>query len=175
MTTLALLKLYDDVTARFAAEGTPISMGFGWRTRVEKLLRSPSIAWIPGDGATVGEWAPPRNPGRNPRPLGTLLELCTVQIVGRDNRAPEDERAQYEATRLLFDAWYRAIYLAAYGTFEIVSTEWVVDQELRRSGAAIRCVFTIQAMIPDAPLGSVTDASAVADVSVLDVTEEVST
>jgi hypothetical protein len=165
---LALPKLLDDVVERFALEGpwvvtpapaaeppvvgVPVPNLFGWRSKAKQLVTGTRIVWIPGDDASgnVGKLAPARHPGRNPRPLHTLHELCTVYIVANDATAAEDERKQYEATRLLYDAWLRAVYRAAHGTYEIVSSSWVTDKLERRFGATLRVLISVEAMVPDA-------------------------
>lgn len=181
--TLALEKLFDDVEARFALDGLlrssnppgPLAPStFGWREPSRQDIPGPRIRWVPGDDASgyVGEIAPPKYPGRNPRPLGTLWEQATVYIHGHDASAPEDERAQWKATRLLFDAWWRAIYLAAYGTFEILRAEWVIDKNQRRYGTAIRVLVAVQSMIPDSAHRTAFPSAAI-DVTELDVTETI--
>lgn len=169
---LALPKLYDDVVARFALEGTNVPNVFGWREPAKQLV-GPRIAWIPGDPAgAAGEIVSARNPGRNPRPLATLDELFTVEISSADPTKPEDERGQYQATRVLHDAWYRAVYLAARGTFAIQSVAWITTKKERRYGTALRVVCTIEAMVPDLPLTAApVDVHADIEVSELDVTE----
>jgi hypothetical protein len=183
---LALEKLFDDVEARFALDGMLRPTGplapstFGWRQPSRQEIPGPRIIWVPGDDGhgAVGRLAPPKYPGREPnRPLATLWEDFTVYIHGQDPTAPENERAQWKATRLLFDAWIRAVYLAAYGTFEITSTEWVIDKNQRRFGTAIRVLGAIQAMIPDETMtlvgGAPEELGADIPVTELDHTENV--
>jgi hypothetical protein len=100
--------------------------------------------------------------------------LFTVEIVAFDKAAPTSERAQYIAARFLFDAWYRAVYLAARGNFEIVSTSWLNSKKEARAGAGIRVVASIGALIPDTqqPYAPI-DTKAVIDVAELDVTEQI--
>lgn len=173
--TLALEKLFDDVEARFLAENTLAEHVFGWREPARHAV-GPRIAWVPGDPAgNLGAVLPARNPGRNPRPLATVQELCTVEISSGDPRVPEDERAQYRAVRLLRDAWHRAAYLAARGTFAIRSETWIVDKKERRHGAALRIVFSIDSMVPDTARETApVDTGAEVDVEQLDTTERVS-
>jgi hypothetical protein len=170
--TLALEKLYQDVQVQFAQDGTTAVQPFGWRVTAQQVV-APRITWQPGDpSGSLGRMDPPRNPGRNPRPLGTLRELFTCTISAQDPGDPENEAAQYKATRLLFDAWYRAVYLAAVGTFTVERTDWIIEKNERRFGTAIRVIGSIQAMIPDAELQGVpVDTRAVIAVSELNVTE----
>lgn len=150
--TLALDHLYDAVTARFTAEfASPPLQVFGWREPAKRAGAMPRIVWVPGDDESgdLGTWLPARNPGRNPRPLATIGELVTVYFEAVDLTAPEDERAQYRAARLLYDAWLRAVYLAAHGTFVVVAHRWEKERSTRRYGATIRAVLSIQSMVPD--------------------------
>lgn len=148
-TTLAVEQLYSRVVARFALDVTPAENVFGWR-EPEKHVEGNRIAWVPGDpSGKVGLTAPPRNPGRNPRPLATLRELFTCVISASDPTDPENELAQYKATRLLRDLWFRAVYLAAHGTFVIRDEAWISVRKERRHGAAIRVVLELEAMVAD--------------------------
>lgn len=170
--TLALEKLYADVIDRFAGEGTICDNLFGWRTPQQQVI-GPRIVWVPGDaGGSAGEDGPARNPGRNPRPIGTLRELFHVIISASDSSAPENELLQYKATRLLRDAWHRAVYLSARGTFQLKSEGWVIDKNERRFGTALRVVVEIQSMIPDEPLvGVPVDTVALLEITALDATD----
>jgi hypothetical protein len=155
--TLAVPYLYNAVVARFAAEGTLVPNSFGWREPA-KQKAPPVIEWVPGDDSNgaIGDIDAARSPGRLPaRPLATLHELVTVYIASVDATAPgdaENEAKQYAATRFLFDAWYRAVYLAMRGQFAIKSAGWVTDKQVRRRGATIRVLLAVDAMIPDAQL-----------------------
>lgn len=174
--TLALEKLYNDVQARFTSEGTAVTMSFGWDAphRLPGAQTSVNrIVWTPGDPSqNVGTIAPPRAPGRNPRPLGTLLERFTVTISALDISAPENELVQYRAARFLYDAWFRAVYLAAHGTFEVNAQRWLSKNPERMRGAAIEVVATIQSMLPDSELESApVDTNATITVTELDVTD----
>ena len=176
--TLALEYLYNTVVARFASEGSTVfgvavDQPFGWRPE-KQMLAGPRIVWMPGDtSSSAGKLTAARNPGRIPaRPLATLLELFTCTISAEDPAAPENELSQYRGARFLFDAWLRAVYLAARGTYTIESIGWVDTQKERRFGAALRVVGTVQAMIPDAQLESApVDTTAVITVHELNVSE----
>lgn len=181
---LALEKLYDDVSARFLAEGpyltgaTPVPNLFGWRFVAQHHTGS-RIVWVPGNPlGAAGRYGPPRNPGGDPRSLYTVFEQFYVVISSNDPDAPEDERKNYHVTRILHDYLARAIYLAAHGTVSLETPEWITEKLERRFGTALRVIGTIQATVPDlAPGGppydyAPEDTSAVIDVTELDNTEQ---
>lgn len=164
---LALEKLFEDVTHRFEDEGTGVPNVFGWRTPALRGAQQNRICWVPGDpSGAAGEVTSARQPGRNPRSLATLEELFTVIIEARDAVMMdlENEIYQYAAARLLFDAWYRAVYLSARTTVAVKSTSWMVDRTTRRHGATLRVVCTVQSMIPDSAYVVAEDVEAVVDV-----------
>jgi hypothetical protein len=165
----ALPRLFDAVAARFAAEGLDVPMAFGWRAASEQIQGTTRIVWTPGDaGGGLGAIGPARFPGQSTRALAQLLEACTVDIFAADPLLGADERAQYQAARTLFDAWLRAVYLEAHGTFKIASATWAGGDRGRRMGASIRVVFTVQAPILD----ELTDAEDIPlDAAALDVAE----
>jgi hypothetical protein len=144
--TLALEQLYTRVCAALPS----IQQPFGWR---EKLRHGQTtrIVWQPGDPmGAIGKIGGAKWPGRLPsRPLASLAELFTVWISGYDPSNPRSEMHQYKATRLIFDDWYREVYKAARGTFQIVSTSWEIEHNEGKFGGCIRVVATIDAMIPD--------------------------
>lgn len=174
---LALPRLFDAVVARFAAESVLVPNAFGWRAPAQRPGVARRIVWVPGDDESgdLGELGPAKQPGRNPRPLATLDELFTVYIEARDTSSAsvaENERAQYQITRELFDIWYRAVYLEAHGTIRIESSAWVIDKKERRAGAAIRVLCTIEAAILDEEEGTApTDTGASIATSEYAVTE----
>ncbi len=148
---LALVWLFEQVSARLAADGTPVTNAFGWRIPAQHPYGN-RIAWVPGDpSGSLGVIAPPRNPGTTPRSLFTLNELFTCVIYGEDLTDPENEIRQYEIVRYLRDAWLRAIYHTAHGAFTLRTEQWITDRLERRHGAALRCVCDIQATVPDVP------------------------
>lgn len=178
---LALERLYDAVVARFAAEGPyNVAQPFGWRFVAQQHM-GPRIVWVPGSPVgQIGRVGPPRNPGGIPRSLGTLYENFYVIISSQDPEAPENERLQYRITRLLHDYWYRAVYHAAHGTYELQLEEWQTDKLERRFGTALLVVGTIQAALLDVAPGdelgggvAPADTAAVIDDSLLDVTETI--
>jgi hypothetical protein len=186
---LALEKLFNDVSARFVTETTAAKNLFGWREPAKQLptgvtgsTPNARICWVPGDDESggVGDLGPARGPGGNPRSLGTLGEVFTVYLIASDPTQPENEFAQYKAARLLFDAWWRAVYLSAHGTLQLTKPKlrWANEKLERRHGAAIRVLLSVDAMIPDIayPDAAVDDdLEADAAVTELDVTETAST
>lgn len=160
--TLALDHVYTTVVAFLAADAaaqTPPATAyphtFGWRESAQKMVVGPRYAWIPGDpNGRLGQILPPRAPGRNPRPLATLEELCTVEITWADPDQTKalDERAQYRAVRQAFDGWYRALYLSFHGAFRLIDTSWVTSRKELRHGATLRVVLAVQAMLADEPI-----------------------
>lgn len=172
---LALPTLRDAVIARFKKDRTCADNEFGWREPQRVKTVEQRIVWVPGDpSGAVGNVGSARHSGETAeqRSLATLRELFTVYIAANDPQFPEDELSQYVATRLLFDAWVRAVYLAAHGTFEIVSLDWNTEKNERRHGAELVCVCWIEAVIPDAPYLLVpVDAEASITTSLDDVDE----
>jgi hypothetical protein len=132
-------------------DGLGVPNVFGWKKPEQQMLRGNRIIWVPGDddSGDVGEYLPARAPGGNPRNLARLGERFTVYIVGEDKTQPDNERAQYNATRVLHDAWFRAIYLAAHGTYKLDKPRWFGEAKERRRGATLRLLGTIDAPLPD--------------------------
>lgn len=169
---LALEHLYTSVSASFVADGILADNVFGWRQPAQHPRR-PRIAWVPGDvGGAVGVTVAPRNPGGNPRSLGTLNETFSVYITATDTSSPEVELAQYHIVRMLRDAWYRAVYHVAYGTFTILGEAWATEHNERRSGATLIIVCQLEAAIldvlPDPPLVASPNDISAADARPLD-------
>lgn len=144
--------LYDAVIARFALEGPVVSQCFGWREPSRAKISESRIVWIPGDPrGVVGALGPAAKIDSPYRTLATLAELFTVELGAVDPSAPENERAQYHATRVLFDAWFRAAHHALPGRIQIQAMEWETRRTERRYGALLRVVVAVDAVIPDAP------------------------
>lgn len=146
--TWALPALYTAVVARFASDSLDVPQVFGWLEPEKKVVTGPRIVWYPGDPSrAMGEMRPPKWPGRNPRALGSIDELFTVECTSIDTSDSSD-MAQYLAARELFDAWHRAAFLHATSTLTVRSLEWLLPLA-RRAGACIRAVCSIEAMVPD--------------------------
>lgn len=147
--------LFDAVQARFDLDCTEVEMVFGWRRPAQYKKTDNRIVWTPGDeGGSLGQITPAISRAGEEslrRSLGTLNELVTVRIESLDPQFPEDERAQYRAARCLYDAWYRAVYLAVHGNFEILSSDWDNSKLERRHGLALIVIVSVGALLPDAP------------------------
>lgn len=153
---LAIPLLYDAVEARFAADATPCALAFGRKARTEQVT-GPRIVLAYGDPAGVaGEIGPAKQVGRNPRSLGTFAEIFHIIVSGAGSATdPTNERAAYTATRLLFDAWYRAAFLYAGPRIVFVGAQWLIDRVTARFATSFIATFSLEAMIPDAALGLV--------------------
>jgi len=146
----ALTCLFDAVSARFESDCTDAPNLFGWREPQKHKVTTRRIVWVPGnETGDAGELRAARNPGRNPRSLATLAELFHVRIEAYDPQFVEDERKQYEAVRGLYDAWVRAVYLAAHGTFQILSQAYDISHNERRHGATLIVICEVEAVVPD--------------------------
>lgn len=181
---LAIPLIFDAVVARFADEGTNVPMFFGRRDVARQQTSGSRIVWAPGDPSGVmGPVGPAKRPGESaagPRGLATINEYVSVYITTSDSSDPENDRAQYVAARLLFDAWFRAVYLAAQTVrtnFSLDACSWIRPSAERRHGAGILAVLSVEGRIPDeAHPVAPSDSSVVASVThVEDLTETVST
>lgn len=171
----ALPHLFDRVVARFADEQTVCEQAFGWLAPAEQMRGLRRITWTPGDeGGGLGEVGPPKYQGQNPAQLATLYELCTVEIQAFDPGNRSNERAQYQVTRELYDAWLRAVWLEAHGTFQVRASKWPAGDRTRRAGALIRVVLAVQAPVFDTPIPTApVDTGASIGLHELDVTESI--
>lgn len=151
--TLALLDLYDAVSARFTTESTPCTLAFGWKARAAQVT-GPRIVMVPGDeGGDAGDIGAASQPGRNPRPLATWAETFHVVVSGAgDATDPTNERKAYEATRLLADAWFRAAYLHTGVRMRFEGASWLIDRVTARFSTALVMTFAYEAMIHDTAL-----------------------
>jgi hypothetical protein len=148
---LALEYLFAAVKLQFATDGINVPNLFGWRVPAQHMTGKTRIAWVPGDPTSnAGNVLPARNPGQVPRVLAVLDEYFTVYITGQDASDPENEQKQYHIARVVRDQWYRAVYLAAHGTFAVRNEMWLVDKIERRWGASLRLICSVQAPVLDA-------------------------
>lgn len=154
---LAIENLMSKVAARFDQEGPQCVQLFGWHAALEQV-EGDRIVWAPGDpGGKVGTTTGARMPGRHPRSIATLNERFTITISAADPSQPDNEAAQYRAAWLLRLYWFRAVFLAAHGTFEIAEEQWLIDRKERRYGATLRITLVLQAAIFDMPPLPVTE------------------
>lgn len=146
---LALPKLFDAIASALP----DVRCDFGWKaapTQIEAATQR--VVCVPG-GPTgdAGIIDTARFPGRDLRPLATLQERATWYLFAQDI-SDDSDRAQYQATRELFDAWYLQAYLVAHGTWTLDSIRWVNERVTRRRGAELEVVMSLQAMLPDVPV-----------------------
>lgn len=175
----ALEQLYDAVVARMAADGIDVDQPFGRREHTKQIGDKSRITWAYGDpNGDMGRILPPRNPGGElQRPLARVDELFTCRITGLPHGyKPDDpgyERAQYVATRQLFDDWYRAVYLYGYGMLGEIRARWAKPERVSALHApCLEVVGAIQAAIPDEEILETTaPVHARIEVSLGDVTE----
>lgn len=165
--TLALVSIFNAVTAAFAADAAdasvdPVPNVFGWRTPTYNAKATAGrVCWVPGDPqGDAGQIGPAVRQGRTPeRPLATLGEQFTVYVYGATLGAAEltSEILQYTAARELFDYFYRSLYNAARtigsgNRFALVKLVWIIDKTERPHGACLRALFTIESAIVDQPI-----------------------
>ena len=174
---LPLVGLFNAVVARFAAEAaaedppaTPAPQTFGWRKPPEQGP-VPRIVWVPGDGSNAAEIIGTGYSTEEGRALFAIREVFTVYLLAVDLTQLESELHQYQAVRLLADYWLRCAYLAATANFHVDSIAWVDDVSLRRRGAALRIVCSIDGAIPDRVLTYLSDVAAHEDGQFADTSE----
>jgi hypothetical protein len=146
---LALPKLFDAIASALP----DVRCEFGWKAAPSQLEGAERrIVCMPG-GPTgdAGIIDTARFPGRDLRPLATLQERATWYLFAQD-LSDDSDRAQYQATRELFDLWYREAYLIAHGTWALDSIRWVNERVTRRRGAELEIVMSLQALLPDTPV-----------------------
>jgi len=160
MAEFAVTKLYDDCVSLFAAEETAGAFYFGWNEPDKQHTENRVVIFVPGDpGGNIGNLLPAKNVGVGlARNLATIDEMLTIIVDAydpTDASGPTSERSQYAAARLLFDDVLRAIHLSAHGRYTLRKINWLAEKKVRRKGAAISILLTVQGTIPDAPSGSV--------------------
>lgn len=184
--TLALPRLYSAVVARFAAEAPlvgdpPVNVPiadqyFGWKEPARQHVGN-RIVWVPGEpNGKAGQVTAPKFPGARAegRPLANMPEAFHCYITGYDRTAPENELLQYTAARLLFDAWVRAIYLAAYGTLELPRVDWFKGGKKEfQAGATLLAIGAVWSVQPDSEVSAApADTGAILTLEMFDVEEE---
>ena len=138
----ALGTLFASVRDAFSDSGGSTSVVFGEREPARQDNQSVSgasrICFVPGDGDGIGDMEPGKEGN-----LGALRARATVYVWAHDPDNPEDELAQYEATRALFGAlfvfmWRRSAGFIKFGAVSKVrsferldGTEWKMSFTLR--------------------------------------------
>lgn len=182
--TFALPELVKRVRDRFIADAaaadpptTPVPVTFGWREPMIQRESSHRIVFVAGDdsGWSLGTLGPPESPYvAIARPLAALDEIFTAYVEAEAASEPENEEKQYIAARELYDAFYRAVFLARI-PHTILSQRWVVDRTARYAGAALRITGTVSAIVADTPSAvAPVDTAATLTVRELDHEETVS-
>lgn len=171
MTTSALGYIFEELKTALADTSTSvvfgrreapkqINQGFGTCNRV---VVDPSV------GKSAGKFAPPKYPGRNPRPLGAFVAMATIYVWAFDSSAPMDELLQYEAVTALqarvFAAIRNALHRkvvtsrALHGWFEMSDPQWVGEKIERGRGDEWAFTLSVHEDIFDAPAGVATNVT----------------
>jgi hypothetical protein len=164
------VELYRGVVEQFAADGTIAEQAFGFRTPMGQATTpagiQAKISWVPGDDTgsnDAGKQVPTLNVGSTYKALGTFEETFTVYLEAVDltsSKSRTDDLASYAAVISLRDAWFRAMYYAAYtrpgaslgGRWKIVKAGWLADKRLVPRGACLRLLVSAPVQIPDLPV-----------------------
>jgi len=140
-------ELFEDVKDYFALHGYGSSVVFGWR-EVSKQVnqgtgRANRVVFVPGDdGGKAGKLAPAKIGGRR-RQIATYEELFQLRVWGHDPAAPNDERAQYRATRALFDLVLNALRDSACGRYDVGDPKWTTTPVERLFGKELVANVTL--------------------------------
>lgn len=153
---MGLLTLVREVREVFAAEGVTANVVLGEREIAKQTNQGPGranrVVFSPGDDSgNAGEYAAARNPGRNPRPVRTLVASCRVFVWAFDGSAPNDEERQYEAVWTLHDWTVLAIHRKAHGTYQLASPRWVSKAVERTFGKELMFMLQLEVPILDTP------------------------
>lgn len=146
----ALDELYDSVEARFAADGLPVSMAFGWRALTEHGAGGIDnrIVWSPGDssdrvGITTGP-ASVTARASGARILGQLQQLCRITITAVASATdPDNERLHWRCTMALRYLVYSAIAQGPYASQVSFVDERYVRLPTRMNSATIELTVAI--------------------------------
>lgn len=137
-----LTSLYDAVVADMQAAGWTCAFAFGQR-EPQKHINATSgmyrrVVFSPGDDSgRVGNEAPARFVGSNPKPLYALDEYAQVYCWAKDASVGAGDREDYVAARALYSAVRAAIARAARSNANCESPRWVIDTRERRFGYEI--------------------------------------
>jgi hypothetical protein len=142
-------ELAEDVADWFALEGSSTVVVFGHREGAKQTNqgagRANRITIVPGDETgKAGAIASARLGGRHRRQFATWAEALTFSVWGFDASRPNDERAQYSATRALFSQLVEAIRKAQCGRVAISGVKWSTAPSERSFGRSLSFVVSIQ-------------------------------
>ena len=161
-------ELFDSVKARLETDSPGTVVAFGAREVGKQINqgtgRANRVVFVPDDDGGLGDYAPPRSPGGNPRVIWELTNSGRVYVWAYDGTGPEDERKQFDACIRLHNSVVRSIQRFASGKYKLRrprNTSAVVE---RRFGYEIVFVVEICQPVPgvEAPdTGAVTGAGPV--------------
>lgn len=164
----ALRLLAAAIEARFVLDASPsvvpLTFPFGFKEPFKQINQTPegragrivTVPGLPGNNRRAIEFLPPRNPGRDPRPLATRGEYFHVYVWAVDRSALNDEGAQYDAASDLLDAWVRNWYLVTHtngdtgiGPSTLIDASYSGQQIERGFGMEFVVTGQVHHMVPD--------------------------
>jgi hypothetical protein len=161
-TLTALQVLRNAVDTDMASRVPGYDSYFGWREPTKQQTAPVRVVWTPGDetGSLGQEMAAQKvavtvATGQTARNLVDLDEAFHVQIQASDTLIAEDEEAQYNAVRMIWDAWRACAYRATHGQSRVgfltlVSARWKVEgANEKRRGACLIVTGRIRSPNPD--------------------------
>lgn len=135
-------ELFQEVLESFADNGGTTSVVFGEREPARQDNQGPAgasrIVFVPCEGDAIGDVQPGQEGN-----IGRLQAKAVVYVWAHDPDDPEDEAAQYIATRALFGALYVFLWQASAGTIQFGRVTRVKMLE-RLVGAEWRFAITLR-------------------------------
>jgi hypothetical protein len=135
-------ELFQAVRDAFAGNGGTTSVVFGEREPTRQDNQGPAgasrIVVVPCEGDAIGDVQPGQEGN-----IGALQAKAVIYVWASDPDAPEDEAAQYVATRVLFGALYSFLWRASAGTIQFGRVTRVKMLE-RLLGAEWRFAITLR-------------------------------
>jgi hypothetical protein len=173
VTTSALGYLYTQVAAALTSDATAVH--FGRREPGRQVGQGVGtcnrVVIDPSTGTEAGKFAPPKYPGRNPRPLASFVSSGTVYVWALDPSFPNDELANYEAALVLLGKTYAAIRnalhrknvtsRAVHGWFEAGAVQWVGDKIERTRGTELSFALSVFEDVLDVAAGEATNVTGI--------------
>lgn len=162
-------ELVDGVATDLASIGVTANVTIGWREPSKQANQGPGganrVVFIPSDpNGAGGQIVGPKLPGPRPiidpatpdKPVAYVRALrdwertVVVSIWAVDTSAPNDERAQYEATVALFERVMQAVQRVTPVTVRWGRVDWVTPKE-RQFGRELRAALTFAYPLFDRP------------------------